>query len=775
MLRSHPSGRLRINLPSACVLLVSFGLAAAQDPSGPPLPPGVKAVWDPAKAWRETTPTRERLSINGLWRWQPAADDALQPPAAAWGYYKVPACWPGTQDYLRSDYQTLYPDPSWQNSNLGQVQSAWYQRTIAIPKNWAGRRIALDLEYLNSYAEVFVDGQRAGQIRFPAGQVDLSAAVRPGASHLLSLRVVALPLKAVLDSYNDTNTGKLKKGSVERRGLCGDAWLIAEPAGARLSDIRIDTSFRQSRVTFQAGLQGLTPAARYQLRAKISDHGNPVAEFTGPMFSAGDVQDGLAIFSASWLPPKLWDINTPQNQYAAELSLLDTAGRSLDIAAPVQFGFREFWIQGRDFYLNGTRLFLSVVPLDNAEVGAALATYAAARESLLRLKSFGINFVYTHNYGCEPGSHLSFSEILRAADDTGMLVSLSQPHFSAYDWKTSDADKSNGYARHAGFYVRVAGSHPSIVCYAMSHNATGYNEDMDPPMIDGLADPRGPGWAGNNARLALRCEAIVHRLDPSRIVYHHSSGNLTAIYSLNFYPNFVPVQELDDWFEHWSTAGVKPLVLVEYGAPFGWDWTMYRGWYNGQREFGSAAVPWEYCIAEWNAQFLGDAAYQISDREKRNLRWEAQQFRQGRVWFRWDYPFPVGDARLDELQPVQAAYTTANWRAFRTWGLSGNSPWEHDRFWKLRDGFQHRREVLPVDWDNLQQPGFSPDFIDRTYARFDLAYQRDDWIRHAHGAVVDAQQHAAAGLDRRPAGALHRQGPHLLARRNRPQTAHCHQ
>ena len=74
----------------------------------------------------------------------------------------------------------------------------------------------------------------------------------------------------------------------------------------------------------------------------------------------------------------------------------------------VRFGFREFWIDGRDFFLNGSRIFLSAVPLDNAQVGAALATYEAAKESLVRLKSFGINFVYTHNYGCEPGSHLGF-------------------------------------------------------------------------------------------------------------------------------------------------------------------------------------------------------------------------------------------------------------------------------------------------------------------------------------------------------------------------------
>ncbi|MGA2543689.1 MAG: sugar-binding domain-containing protein [Verrucomicrobiota bacterium] len=719
---------MAILLAAAWGMLAWPGLTAAQEQSGVALPPGVKAVWDTARAFHETTPTRERLCINGLWRWQPAADNALQPPTAAWGYYKVPACWPGNQDYMQSDYQTLYRDPSWRNTNLKEVQSAWYERTITIPQDWAGRRIVLDVEYLNSYADVYVDGRKAGQIRFPAGQVDLSAAVRPGATHVLTLLVVSMPLKAVMESYNDTNTGKQKKGAVERRGLCGDVWLTGEPAGARLSDVRIDTSFRQSQITFGAGLKGLADVGYYQLRARISEQGRPVAEFTGPSFTGHDLIDGRATFTASWKPPKLWDLNTPSNQYDAELSLLEARGRPLDIATPVRFGFRELWIHGRDFYLNGTRLYLSVVPVDNAGVGAALATYAGARESLLRLKSFGINFVYTHNYGCEPGSHLSFAEILRAADDTGMLVALSQPHFSAYDWKTPDADQTNGYAGHAEFYVGVAGSHPSVVCYAMSHNATGYNEDIDPPMIDGLSDPRGSGWAGNNARLALRCEAIVKRLDPARIVYHHSSGNLSAMYTLNFYPNFVPMQELDDWFEHWSTAGVKPLMLVEYGAPFGWDWTMYRGWHNGVREFGNAAVPWEYCLAEWNAQFLGDAAYQISDREKRNLRWEAQQFRERRAWFRWDYPYPVGDARLDELQPVQAAYTTDNWRAFRTRGLSANSPWEHDRFWKLRDGFEHRRQELPVDWDNLQQPGYSPDFIDRTYARFDLAYERSDWV-----------------------------------------------
>ena len=730
LLSNIPKPKLRSVLFLAAAYFGLFAvpcLTVSQETAVVALPAGVKAVWDLNKAHREATTTRERICINGLWLWQPASDKSLATPAANWGYYKVPACWPGIEDYLQSDYQTLYSHPSWTNLNLGGVRSAWYQRTISIPKEWRGRRIGLAVEYLNSYASVYVDGREVGQIRFPGGELDLSNALRPGATHELALLVVAMPLRAVMESYSDTNTARQREGRVERRGLCGDVWLVSESSGPRISEVRINTSFRQKQVTFESALQGLAANARYQLHAVIRDQGREVMEFTGPKFSAADVKEGRTSFTADWKAPKLWDINTPGNQYTAEVSLRSAEGHALDVSLPVRFGFREFWIEGRDFYLNGTRLYLSLVPLGNADVGAALSTYAAARESLLRLKSFGINFIYTHNYGCEPGSHLSFEEILRAADDTGVLVALSQPHFSAYEWKSPEADQTNGYANHAAFYVHVAGSHPSVVAYSMSHNATGYNEDTNPLMIDGLSDPRDQ-WAARNTKLALRCEAIVKHLDPERIVYHHSSGNLSAMYTLNFYLNFVPSQELDDWFEHWSNVGTKPLLLVEYGVPFGWDWTMYRGWYNGQREFGSAAVPWEYCLAEWNAQFLGDVAYQISDREKRNLRWEAQQFRAGRSWYRWDYPIPVGDVRFEEMQPVQAAYTTDNWRAFRTWGLSGNSPWEHDRFWKLRDGFQHRKQQLPVDWEHLQEPGYSPDYIDRTYARFDLAYERSNWV-----------------------------------------------
>jgi hypothetical protein len=701
--------------------------AVGAEQSAVALPPGVKAVWDLGKAYHETTPTRERICINGLWRWQPAEAQADQTPTANWGYFKVPGCWPGIGDYMQKDSQTVHAHPSWKDRRLGSVTAAWYEREITIPSQWAGRRSAISIECLNSYATVYVDGAKVGEARFPGGEVDLTSVCRPGGTHRLSLLVVAMPLKGVMLSYTDSASAREVKGSVARRGLCGDVYLVGTPSGPHIADVRVDTSVRKQELTLDAAVEGLAADAQYAFRTRIMKDGRSVKEFTSRAFAGSDLKEDRIASTEKWMPDKLWDIHTPGNQYDLEVSLVDAGGKVLDTGWIVRFGFRELWIDGRDFFLNGTRIFLSALPIDNAAIGAALANYEAVRESLNRLKSFGINFVYTHNYGCEPGSHLGFAELLRAADDVGMLVSFSQPHFSHYEWQAPDADRNNGYARHAEFYVRAAQNHPAVVMYSMSHNAAGYSEDMNPDMIDGIRDDRDQ-WGARNVKLALRAEGIVKHLDPSRIVYHHASGNLGSMHPINFYPNFVPIQELSDWFEHWATEGVKPAFLCEFGAPFTWDWTMYRGWYKDKREFGSAAVPWEFCLAEWNAQFFGDKAFQISEPEKANLRWEAKQFQAGRVWHRWDYPVEVGSTRFDERYPVFAMYLTDNWRAFRTWGVSAISPWECGHYWKLRDGVDKRRKDFKVDWDNLQRPGFSPDYIDQRYERMDLAFGLSDWL-----------------------------------------------
>lgn len=348
---------LRRVLAAVLAFVFTIALSTWADDRVAPLPQGVKAVWSLDKAARESTPTRERVSINGLWHWQPDSPGATQPPVDGWGHFKAPAPCPGISDSMQHDAQALFVHPRWKDVKLAERTAAWYQREITISPGWTGRRIALSVDYLNLLATVFVDGRPAGELRFLGGELDFaSLGLAPG-THELSPLVDALPLRGVMLSYTDSASARQVKGSVTRRGLCGDAFRVSTPATARIDDVRVETPFQHSLIAFDTALLDLDPTASY-----------------------------------------------------------------------------------------------------------------------------------------------------------------------------------------------------------------------------------------------------------------------------------------------------------EYGAPFTWDWTMYRGWYKGQRSFGSARVPWEFCSAEWNAQFLGDRAYRIAEMEKKNLRWEVRRFRAGELWHRWNYPFEVGSKVFDDRHEVIGRY-----------------------------------------------------------------------------------------------------------------------
>ncbi len=112
--------QLRTALPvislSAC-MGIAPAAASEQDVAG--LSEGVTAAWDASSAHRSTTSTRERLCINGLWRWQPADREASRVPRSGWGHFKVPGCWPGITDYMQKDCQTVFAHSSWKDEDHG--------------------------------------------------------------------------------------------------------------------------------------------------------------------------------------------------------------------------------------------------------------------------------------------------------------------------------------------------------------------------------------------------------------------------------------------------------------------------------------------------------------------------------------------------------------------------------------------------------------------------------------------------------------------------------
>jgi hypothetical protein len=97
--------------------------------------------------------------------------------------------------------------------------------------------------------------------------------------------VVALPLKAVALSYTDSAAAREVKGSVARRGLCGDVYLVSQPPGPRISGTKVDGSMRERDLTFVAEVENLAPDTPYALRARILDDGRAIKELTSPHFN----------------------------------------------------------------------------------------------------------------------------------------------------------------------------------------------------------------------------------------------------------------------------------------------------------------------------------------------------------------------------------------------------------------------------------------------------------------------------------------------------------
>ena len=143
-----------------------------------------------------------------------------------------------------------------------------------------------------------------------------------------------MPLKESMLAFNDTNSAREVKGSVELRGLCGDVSLVGEPPTARLADLKIDTSVRKGELTCDAAVEALTGDDSYLLSARITENGRQVAELKGQPFKAADLKRGRIAFTQKWKPEKLWDTHTPKNTYELSLALLDSGGKALDDGLP---------------------------------------------------------------------------------------------------------------------------------------------------------------------------------------------------------------------------------------------------------------------------------------------------------------------------------------------------------------------------------------------------------------------------------------------------------
>ncbi|MGC4046972.1 MAG: glycoside hydrolase family 2 TIM barrel-domain containing protein [Armatimonas sp.] len=139
-------------------------------------------------------PYRSEICLNGSWQFQPVAvpesyrpnsgnaPSLTAPTASGWDKtpIKIPSPWNGNafNQGPGGDFRCYpsYPE-SWNRAQMG-----WLQRTVTVPKTWAGRRLLLRFDAIAGNAEVYVNGQKVGEnfdLFLPA-QYDITNYIRVG-------------------------------------------------------------------------------------------------------------------------------------------------------------------------------------------------------------------------------------------------------------------------------------------------------------------------------------------------------------------------------------------------------------------------------------------------------------------------------------------------------------------------------------------------------------------------------------------------------------------
>ncbi len=661
-------------------------------------------------AARIRTAFREKVSLNGLWRFRPVfeASEERRPPRDGWGWFKVPAAWPDLSNPL-NDHVFYLPARESAALRKQALRLGWYERDFTIPADWKGRRIKLEFDLVQGVALFFLDGVPAGSLTFPGGELDITSLAKPGRKQNLQIRFSADP--AQFRHFMGRSREYSSFRELANKGLVGDGWLISLPIRYEIGDVRVETRpVRDGTIRFDTGFSRL-PAGTYSLEAEIREGKRIVKRFRSETFRCdGKKEEFRFLFGGEWRNAKLWDIDTPEHLYSLEMILRDAAGTELDRFFPQEFGVREFAIRGRDFVLNGRTIHLRALPVNHTGI-AADSTREKIRHLARTAKKIGINYLFDGDrcYHFRIGGNCYSDHFRTELSKHGILTSLSMPHaITDFNAKFDDPDVAAAYRKLCLYRIRRVQNVPGLVLYAVNHNALGY-ADMQNPLTMGTDWlPEHAGFGSDRRSAGRKAEAIIRSLDPTRPVYHHDAGNLGSISAQNFYLNWVPAQERSDWLEHWEKNGSMPILFVEYGIPHVASWSSNRGpgfiWRSPEVQ-----GTW---LDEYNAEYLGEEAYALNDAKQRMFRREYSAAKNNTPT---RFLTSGSILRDPSTHKVRSGMLKRNLRDLRARGLSGFQPWDHTSFYDIEKAVKSGPH--PDRFRNLKAPGPVADRI-RTSSYF---------------------------------------------------------
>lgn len=305
---------------------------------------------------------RQRTIINLDGEWQTAPIHGINftyPPSSdiKWSDVKIPEL-PGTtikegNPYCPSTAELLTKDGNSFLKNEGIA--CWYKKRFHAPSapDECGR-IVLQINGATYRSDIWLNGSKLGHSLnglLPC-EYDITSIIKPDAENELLIGLTGR--QGLLNVANKTF---LSPSSGVGAGLWGQVEILYLPKSF-IKNVFIKTSVKDKKIVLETSIINTEKKAReYKLSAIIYDSqtGRILTSIAPTSLNVPADGNITLELSKNWIAPELWSPENPALLWA-ELTLSDNHN-TMD-TKKIRFGFREFEIRGRDFYLNGVRTVL---------------------------------------------------------------------------------------------------------------------------------------------------------------------------------------------------------------------------------------------------------------------------------------------------------------------------------------------------------------------------------------------------------------------------------
>lgn len=418
----------------------------------------------------QSSSTRELVNLDGLWQFKVDFNDEGfgQSWAAKWLDTSLQAPVPASYNDIFTDVKI--------REHVGWV---WYQRTVRVPRGWAGERIFVRADSATHEGVIFVNGKEVARHvggYMPFG-TDISAHVSAGEEFMLTIAVSnvltneTIPPGRVVTRDDGTKQQTYLHDFFNYSGLARSVWIYSVPS-VSVDDVTVITDFNGTTgvVNYEVALTGAA-----EVRASLFDEaGNKVAIAEG-------ANSKLEIANV-----KLWQ---PGNAYLYRLQVEAVIEGTVVDEYSLNAGVRTIKVDGNKFLVNGEEFYFTGFGMheDHVVKGKGYDNSFMVNDFEL-LDWVGANSFRTSHYPYA-------EEVMDYADRKGILVidetaavglnmsfaaMFGGPKLPTYGPDTANEKTQANLMQAVRELIQRDKNHPSVVMWSITNEAeTGIPEAVD--------------------------------------------------------------------------------------------------------------------------------------------------------------------------------------------------------------------------------------------------------------------------------------------------------